>query len=335
MPGDEEVETAEWLALRVEGVIPGVEVLRLGRLAGGNSSLTYVADVRRGTVSATVVVKTIPKGLTAVRNRDIVRQGTLMAALHAHGLEVPEVIAIDPGDPPESPPVMVTSFVEGDSFDPTSPNAAQESAPSAAETAERALAAMGLLARIQHVTATELGIDAGAERSLSSELAHWSRAFETTSYAEDPIVTRTRGLLESTIPAEGRRVLVHGDYRLGNMLCTGASIRAVIDWEIWSLGDPRLDLGWFVARSCATHPSHPEDHALPAPDALLAAYAQQGGHGAEELAWFMSLSAFKHAAASALIDKRRSSDREPRASRVPDLLRWSLEQAEEARAQTR
>ena len=179
-----------------------------------------------------MVVKTIPKGLTAVRNRDIVRQGTLMAALHAHGLEVPEVIAIDPGDPPESPPVMVTSFVEGDSFDPTSPNAAQESAPSAAETAARALAAMGLLARIQHVTATELGIDAGAERSISSELAHWSRAFETTSYAEDPIVTRTRGLLESTIPAEGRRVLVHGDYRLGNMLCTGASIRAVIDWEI-------------------------------------------------------------------------------------------------------
>ena len=40
--------------------------------------------------------------------------------------------------------------------------------------------------------------------------------------------------------------MVHGDFRLGNVLATGAHIAAVVDWEIWSVGDPRVDLGWFL-----------------------------------------------------------------------------------------
>ena len=40
--------------------------------------------------------------------------------------------------------------------------------------------------------------------------------------------------------------ICHGDYRLGNMLCDGAEVSALIDWEIWSLSDPRLDLAWFL-----------------------------------------------------------------------------------------
>ena len=41
--------------------------------------------------------------------------------------------------------------------------------------------------------------------------------------------------------------LVHGDYRLGNMICARRpSRRPLIDWEIWSVGDPRVELGWFL-----------------------------------------------------------------------------------------
>jgi aminoglycoside phosphotransferase (APT) family kinase protein len=41
-------------------------------------------------------------------------------------------------------------------------------------------------------------------------------------------------------------VVVHGDFRLGNLLAVGERITAVIDWEIWSLADPRIDAGWFL-----------------------------------------------------------------------------------------
>ena len=40
--------------------------------------------------------------------------------------------------------------------------------------------------------------------------------------------------------------IVHGDFRLGNLLAAGARIAAVVDWEIWSVGDPRVDVGWFL-----------------------------------------------------------------------------------------
>ncbi len=43
--------------------------------------------------------------------------------------------------------------------------------------------------------------------------------------------------------------VVHGDFRLGNLLAVDERITAVIDWEIWSVGDPRIDLGWFLVNA--------------------------------------------------------------------------------------
>ena len=53
-------------------------------------------------------------------------------------------------------------------------------------------------------------------------------------------------LLFETMPEALSNGVCHGDYRLGNMLCDGAEVAALIDWEIWSLSDPRLDLAWFL-----------------------------------------------------------------------------------------
>ena len=53
-------------------------------------------------------------------------------------------------------------------------------------------------------------------------------------------------LLFDTMPPALPDAVCHGDYRLGNMLCDGTEVAALIDWEIWSLSDPRLDLAWFL-----------------------------------------------------------------------------------------
>jgi hypothetical protein len=53
--------------------------------------------------------------------------------------------------------------------------------------------------------------------------------------------------LLGSVPPPADPAIVHGDFRLGNALCMGGSVNVVIDWEIWSVGDPRVDLGWLVS----------------------------------------------------------------------------------------
>ncbi len=99
----------------------------------------------------------------------------------------------------------------------------------------------------------------------------------------------------------------HGDYRLGNMLCDGADVAALIDWEIWSLSDPRLDLAWFLFfTEEAKHPmaSNPGPTGMPTADALYAAYVDGFGSEPANMEWFHCLIRYKEAAATALLMKR-------------------------------
>ncbi|WP_207634256.1 phosphotransferase [Candidatus Frankia alpina] len=52
--------------------------------------------------------------------------------------------------------------------------------------------------------------------------------------------------LAGSVPAGVEPRVLHGDFRLANMLFSGATLEAVIDWEIWSVGDPRSDLAWLL-----------------------------------------------------------------------------------------
>src|ERR1700712_1687231 len=110
------------------GVADPVDVLRratagsgrsltdLEVLQGGASSLTYAARTGSGT---RVVVKVAPPGLEPVRNRDVLRQARVLAALAAvPDVAVPAVLGTDAGSPPEIPPLFVMSYVEGESYEP-------------------------------------------------------------------------------------------------------------------------------------------------------------------------------------------------------------------------
>jgi aminoglycoside phosphotransferase (APT) family kinase protein len=109
-------------------------------------------------------------------------------------------------------------------------------------------------------------------------------------------------------------VVVHGDYRLGNMLAEGTAVRAIIDWEIWSRSDPRLDLAWFLFfTEEAGHPvvAPGVDSGMPSDADLLAAYEEAAGAPVRDLGWFHALTRYKEAAAMALIAKhaaRRGDD---------------------------
>jgi aminoglycoside phosphotransferase (APT) family kinase protein len=126
---------------------------------------------------------------------------------------------------------------------------------------------------------------------------------------------------------------VHGDFRLGNLLASGTEITAVIDWEIWTVGDPRIDVGWFLVNADpATYRRATRyARALPAPSELAAVYAEALGRPLPDLDRFQALACFKSTATWALIVKhnRRRSEPDPEleamAAVLPDLLHRALD----------
>jgi aminoglycoside phosphotransferase (APT) family kinase protein len=109
--------------------------------------------------------------------------------------------------------------------------------------------------------------------------------------------------------------VVHGDFRLGNLVASGPRITAVIDWEIWSIGDPRIDAGWFLVNADPDTYRRPTPHVAVVPPVaeLAACYTAALGTDVPDLGWFMALACFKSTATWSLIVKHNRRRSTPRA----------------------
>jgi aminoglycoside phosphotransferase (APT) family kinase protein len=107
--------------------------------------------------------------------------------------------------------------------------------------------------------------------------------------------------------------VVHGDFRLGNLLTVGDRVVGVIDWEIWTVGDPRIDVGWFLINADPRTYRRNTRHAgtTPAPSELAAEYVAARGTDVSDLEWFQGLACFKSAATWSLIVKHNRRRHEP------------------------
>ena len=103
-----------------------------------------------------------------------------------------------------------------------------------------------------------------------------------------------------------------GDYRIGNIQFDGPELTAVIDWEIWSVGDPRTDLAWLMAYTDPVQRFHVEldtanqaaSDAVPHRDVLLAEYLALRPIDTGELEWFLAYCYYKIASTTAVLAKR-------------------------------
>jgi aminoglycoside phosphotransferase (APT) family kinase protein len=286
---------------------PGARVVSVEPLTGGASSLTFTTRFE-GVPDAdeVVVLKVAPPGLPAVRNRDVLRQGTVMRALAGHkGVTVPEVLFEDAGAPPEVSPFLAMNLVPGECLEPilaASPDPARFG-----DFRERAFGAARVLAAMHALDPAAIGLGDQPVVSVKAEIDRWTRAYETSPPHLQFNYPEVAEALYASIPAAARPVVNHGDYRLGNTLCVGDRLTAVIDWEIWSVGDPRVDLTWFTF-FCddGGHPSKASDDpsGMPSGAEALAAYIEAGGEHYPDLAWFEALTYFKEASLTSLLIKR-------------------------------
>ena len=306
---------SEWATLVVGVHWPDARIDNVRPLQGGASSLTFSATVVSGEIPADkVVVKLAPPGIEPRGNRDVLRQARILTAIAEASpkfISVPLVLAADPGDHPNRPPVLIMSFVRGDSFEPTNGSG---SLPPPGTVRERSLQAARMLADLHSIDTDSAALQTDRPQTLTEEVARWAAAFQTVGHdlAPSDAVRCCRSLLEE-VPDSLKPCIVHGDWRLGNMLCQGARIKAVIDWEIWSIGDPRIDLAWFALMADDRRfLGLRKGTGLPSPKRLIDEYERALGITLESYRGSPRWRAYKQAAVSALLvkyaRKSRSAD---------------------------
>jgi aminoglycoside phosphotransferase (APT) family kinase protein len=298
---------------------PGARVSGLEVLHGGVSSLTFAATLSgvREESDSKVVVKIAPPGLEPVRNRDVLRQARVLRALSgASGVRVPEILVEDAG----SPPFFIMSFVAGDAYEPLKD--VDDRPPSAAVVDARARAAARMLASLQRLDPAAIGLADEPVIGPAEELERWATLFATVPEELHCGQVELLEALRATVPDALAPRVLHGDYRIGNMQFDGPDLAAIIDWEIWSLGDPRSDLAWLMVWSDPVQKFHqrrdePNTEAgagMPSAEALLAEYEAINPIALPELAWFTAACRYKMASTTAVLVKqsRRRPEPDPR-----------------------
>jgi aminoglycoside phosphotransferase (APT) family kinase protein len=294
-----------------------LEATDVAPLTGGASSLTFSARV----ANERVVVKVAPPGLPPVLNRDVLRQARLLRALRGTAVPVPDVVWEDAGDPPDVPPLFVMTFVPGTSREPLFDRDADE--PEAV-VGRRLREAASVMATLHALDPGTVGLADEPVVGPGAEVDRWCRLLETV----DPVLAPGWGAVAEALrarePAAATPAVVHGDFRLGNLLARGPAITAVIDWEIWTVGDPRVDLGWFLANADPETYRRSTRYAgtLPSPAELLDEYAGALGRDVPEVPWFLALACFKSTSTWSLIVKhnRRRDDPDPDVEAIAALL---------------
>ena len=248
----------------------------------GHSGFTYFVDVE----GERFVLRLPPPGARIAGPADVVRQGRIMAALHAAGLPTPAIPLMSEEPVIDGRPFVLMEAVAGERIETTGP---------AQPARDIAASAVQVLKRLHGLPLDRTGIGTEEPVGLRAEMMRWALLMQR---APEELTTRAGelgGLLANDIPREREPTLVHGDYHYGNMLFRGPEVVAVLDWEIAQIGLPLLDLGCLAIMSHRKRfvdaPSPGGSVAVDDAD-LFAMY----GVAAVEMNWYVAMSLYKYAA---------------------------------------
>jgi aminoglycoside phosphotransferase (APT) family kinase protein len=230
-----------WLAEHVAGAVPPFEY---EVIAGGRSNLTYAvvdADGRR------FVLRRPPLGHVLQSAHDVGREHRIISALEETPVPVPRALAHCEDAAVNDAPFYVMGFVDGVVLDEAG-DAERHLDKAARGRAGRSLIDVLVDLHAVDPDAVGLGDLARKEDYVSRQLRRWQAQFEQSRTREVPAMEEVHRQLTAHVPEQRRTGIVHGDYRLGNCLVgPDGAVRAVLDWELCTLGDPLADLGWVVA----------------------------------------------------------------------------------------
>ena len=236
--GIDAAKVSSWLAAHVPALTPP---LAYELMAGGHSNLTYRVTDAAG---RHYVLRRPPLGHVLESAHDMGREYRIVHALAGSSVPVARTHGrcLDPDV--NGAPFFVMDFVAG-----LVPHDAESAAQlPAAERLAVSIDVAEVLARLHRIDADAVGLgDLGRkENYIARQLKRWTQQWAQTKTVAVPEMEEALRLLGERMPAQIGASIVHGDYRLGNMIVAGGRIQAVLDWELCTLGDPLADLGYLL-----------------------------------------------------------------------------------------
>jgi aminoglycoside phosphotransferase (APT) family kinase protein len=287
--------------------VPGAGAVRAELVHGGRSNLTFrLTDGR-----STWVLRRPPLGGWTPSAHDMAREFRVVAALADSPVPVPRAVALCDDPSVLGVPFQVTEFVDGRVVR----TAAELAALPDADVARCARELVEVLGRLHAVdpVAAGLGGFGKAAGYLGRQVRRWYDQWGRVKVAELPDVDALHAELARSCPAETGASIVHGDYRIDNAILDDHDpgvVRAVVDWEMSTLGDPLADLGLHLAYLDPTFdPVLGGDAAatssrMPPAAELATHYAAVTGRDLSNLAFYLGLGYFKAAVIAAGIHAR-------------------------------
>ncbi len=230
------------LAAFLADAVPGFGgPLDIRQFRGGQSNPTYRLD----TPLRRYVLRRKPPGRLLPSAHAVDREYRVIAALWARGYPVPRPLAFCDDESVVGTPFYVMEFVEGRVlWAPHMP----DSAPAERTAVYDAMNAT--LARLHAFDPAELGLaDFGrGESYVARQVERWSKQYRASQTQDIPEMERLIAWLPAHLPPPGPVRLVHGDFRLDNMILAPdrPEVRAVLDWELSTLGDPLADFTYHL-----------------------------------------------------------------------------------------
>ena len=284
---------AGWMAAHVEGF---AGPLSYAKFAGGQSNPTYRLD----TPGHAYVLRRKPFGPILPSAHAVDREYRVIAGLHPTGFPVPRSYGLCEDEAVVGAPFYVMEMVEGRTlWDGSLPGMTP------AERTAHYRAMIDTLAAL-HTTdypAAGLGDYGKPGNYFERQVARWTKQYRAAETERMEPVERLIDWLPRTLPEQGGTTIVHGDYRVDNMIFAGGEPRvvAVLDWELSTLGDPLADFSYFLM-SWVTQPEGRSgvmgmtgpDTGIPTVDDVVARYCDATGRaGVPDLDWYFAYNLFR------------------------------------------
>ncbi|MCP5056104.1 MAG: phosphotransferase family protein [bacterium] len=246
MADDEPIKgiRAENVTAWFESNIPDVKPpLCFSLITGGHSNLTYKVEDAAGNA---FVLRRPPLGAVIATAHDMGREHRIIAAVGPTPVPVPSALGLCQDESVNDAPFYVMNYVEG--------HVLTDADISTRVLDESARGRLGehvveVLADLHAVDPDAIGLgDLGRKESyLARQIKRWRTQWEKTKTRELASMEEVAAGLEAQMPEQIGASIVHGDYRLGNMLSLAeGKVAAVLDWELCTLGDPLADIGYIM-----------------------------------------------------------------------------------------
>lgn len=239
-----------------------------------------------------------PLGHVLATAHDMKREHRVISALHPTGVPVPAPVLLCEDESVIGSPFYVMEFVEGTPY-----RTAAQLAPIGAERTRAAvLGLVDTLVDLHAVDPEAVGLaDFGRpDGFLERQLRRWGKQLDASRNRELAGIDELHATLGRDLPRSPAPTVVHGDYRLDNVLLGDDDrINAILDWEMSTLGDPLTDLGLLVMYSSDLGlPESPVSTTSgaaghPSPAELVERYAARSGRDTSAIAWYTAFAWFK------------------------------------------